>query len=41
MIQELLFNQCFNYANHTGLVQTPAILQYAKKCAKFRAQAPF
>jgi hypothetical protein len=36
-----LFNQCFCYANFTGLVQTPAILQYAKKLAKFVSEAPF
>lgn len=41
MLQELLFNQCFAYANYTGLVHAPAILQYARKCAKFLAQSPF
>lgn len=41
VLQELLFNQCFGYANFTGLIQIPAILQYARKCAKFVSQAPF
>lgn len=36
-----MFNQCFCYANFTGLVQVPAILQYAKKLAQFVSQAPF
>jgi len=38
MLQELCFNQCFNYVNWTGSIKVPAILQYAKKCAKFRAE---
>jgi aubergine-like protein len=34
-LQELAFSQCFNYVNWTGSIKVPAILQYAKKCAKF------
>jgi aubergine-like protein len=37
-LQELIFSQCFNYANWTGSIKVPAILQYAKKCAKFSAE---
>lgn len=36
-LQELIFSQCFNYANWTGSIKIPAILQYAKKCARFNA----
>jgi argonaute-like protein implicated in RNA metabolism and viral defense len=36
-----MFSQCFNYANFTGLVHLPAILLYAKKCARFKSQASF
>lgn len=36
-LQELIFSQCFNYVNWTGSIKIPAILQYAKKCAKFNA----
>ena len=37
-LQELIFSQCFNYANWTGSIKVPAILQYAKKCARFNAE---
>jgi aubergine-like protein len=37
LLQELIFSQCFNYVNWTGSIKVPAILQYAKKCAKFVA----
>ena len=37
-LQELIYSQCFNYANWSGSIKIPAILQYAKKCAKFSAQ---
>lgn len=37
-LQELCFTQCFNYVNWTGSIKVPAILQYAKKCAKFHAE---
>lgn len=37
-LQELIFAQCFNYANWSGSIKIPAILQYAKKCAKFNAE---
>jgi aubergine-like protein len=38
VLQELCFSQCFNYVNWTGSIKVPAILQYAKKCAKFHAE---
>ena len=38
VLQELIFSQCFNYVNWTGSIKVPAILQYAKKCAKFTAE---
>ena len=37
LLQELIYNQCFNYVNWTGSIKVPGILQYAKKCAKFNA----
>lgn len=37
-LQELIFSQCFNYANWSGSIKVPAILQYAKKCARFNAE---
>jgi aubergine-like protein len=37
-LEELIFGQCFNYVNWTGSIKVPAILQYAKKCAKFTAE---
>lgn len=37
-LQELIFSQCFNYSNWTGSIKIPAILQYAKKCARFHAE---
>jgi aubergine-like protein len=36
-LEELIYSQCFNYANWTGSIKVSAILQYAKKCAKFTA----
>lgn len=38
ILQELCFSQCFSYVNWTGSIKVPAILQYAKKCAKFNAE---
>lgn len=35
LLQELIFSQCFNYVNWTGSIKVPAVLQYAKKCARF------
>lgn len=35
VLQELLYTQCFNYANWTGSIKIPAIMQYAKKFARF------
>lgn len=35
LIQELMYSQCFNYANWTGSIKIPAIMQYAKKFARF------
>ena len=37
-LQELAFGQCFNYVNWQGSIKVPAILQYAKKCAKFNSE---
>lgn len=37
VLQELAFGQCFNYVNWSGSIKIPAILQYAKKCAKFNS----
>lgn len=37
-LQELIHTQCFNYSNWSGSIKVPAILQYAKKCAKFNAE---
>ena len=37
-LQELIYHQCFNYANWSGSIKIPAILQYAKKCARFNAE---
>lgn len=39
LLHELIFSQCFNYVNWTGSIKIPGILQYAKKCAKFSAEA--
>jgi hypothetical protein len=36
-LQEIIYNQCFNYVNWTGSIKIPSVLQYAKKCAKFHA----
>ncbi len=38
ILQEIAFSQCFNYVNWTGSIKVPAIMQYAKKCAKFGAE---
>jgi aubergine len=35
ILQELIFDQCFNYFNWTGSIKVPAILQYATKAVKF------
>jgi len=37
-LQELIHSQCFNYSNWSGSIKVSAILQYAKKCAKFNAE---
>lgn len=39
VLQEIIFSQCFNYVNWTGSIKIPGILQYAKKSAKFAAEA--
>lgn len=37
-LQELIFSQCFNYVNWLGSIKIPAILMYARKCARFSAE---
>ena len=37
-MQETAFSQCFNYVNWTGSIKVPAIMQYAKKLAKFSSE---
>ena len=37
-LQEIIFSQCFAYFNWSGSIKVPAILQYAKKAAKFFAE---
>ena len=37
-LQELTYLQCFNYANWSSYIEIPAILQHAKKCARFNAE---
>lgn len=39
VLAELLYAQCFNYCNWTGSIKVPAVLQYAKKCARFHSDA--
>jgi aubergine-like protein len=38
VLQELIYNQCFNYVNWTGSIKIPGVLQYARKCAKFNTE---
>ena len=38
MLQELIYSQCFNYANWTGSVRVPGALQYAKKLSMLISQ---
>jgi aubergine len=38
IVQEIAFSQCFNYVNWTGSIKVPAIMQYAKKLAKFSSE---
>ena len=35
MLEELLYTQCFNYANWTGSIKVPSPIQYAKKLCEF------
>jgi aubergine-like protein len=37
-LQELLYNQCYNYVNWTGSIKIPAPVQYAKKLCSFASQ---
>ena len=37
-LQELVYSQCFNYVNWSGSIKVPAVLQYAKKSAKFNSE---
>jgi hypothetical protein len=34
----LLYSQCFSYANYSGAIRQPALLQYVTKCARFGAE---
>ncbi len=34
-LMEIVYVQCFNYKNWTGVIKVPSVMQYAKKCAKF------
>ena len=38
ILQELIYSQCFNYANWTGSVRVPGVLQYAKKLSMLISQ---
>ncbi len=38
MLQELIYGQCFNYANWSGSVRVPGVLQYAKKLSMLISQ---
>jgi aubergine-like protein len=38
VIEELIYNQCFNYMNWTGSIKVPSMLQYAKKLGSFIGQ---
>ena len=38
MLHQIFFTQTFNYVNWTGSIKIPAVLQYAKKAAKFGAE---
>lgn len=31
LLQQIIHNQCFNYANWNGSIKIPSIMQYAKK----------
>lgn len=33
-----MYAQCFNYANWSGSIKIPAIMQYAKKFARFSSE---
>lgn len=35
MIQEIVYDQCFNYCNWTGSIKIPSPIQYAKKLCEF------
>ncbi len=38
ILQEMIYQECFNYANWSGSVRVPGPLQYAKKLAMFVGQ---
>lgn len=35
IIYQLLFSQCFSYANFAGAIKQPALVQNVTKCVKF------
>lgn len=37
-IEQILFNQCYNFANWEGSIKLPNVLHYAEKCAKFNGE---
>jgi aubergine-like protein len=38
ILQELIYLQCFNYANWSGSIKVPGPMQYARKLATFMSQ---
>ena len=35
MLEEIMYSQCYNYANWTGSIKIPSPIQYAKKLCDF------
>lgn len=38
VIHSLLYSQCFSYANYTGAIRIPSLLQHVMTCTKFNAE---